>query len=124
MLGATRLHWADRRVSVAIPDSLSDARMAGVGASCPFPWMLANVPSQSPQQPFAAGNGTGVPRPELIDLLPGKPPGWPAVIAATSALSGATGTAPAQLLNGATGEMRHKWHLTMMEGIINLGQVR
>src|SRR6516162_4053699 len=74
VLGATRLHWADRRVSVAIPDSLSDARMAGVGASCPFPWMLANVPSQSPQQPFAAGNGTGAPRQALIDLLPGKPP--------------------------------------------------
>src|SRR6516162_10698273 len=24
VLGATRLHWADRRVSVAVPDSLSD----------------------------------------------------------------------------------------------------
>jgi hypothetical protein len=26
------------------------------GASCPFPWVLANVPSPNPQQPFVAGN--------------------------------------------------------------------
>jgi hypothetical protein len=25
------MHWADRRASVAVPDSLSDARMAGIG---------------------------------------------------------------------------------------------
>ena len=43
------MHWADRRASVAVPDSLSDARMAGIGAfqssplsarvdgSCPIP---------------------------------------------------------------------------------------
>ncbi len=49
-------------------------RTAGIGASCPFPLVLANVPSPNPQQPFAAGNGTGAPRPALIDLLPGKPP--------------------------------------------------
>jgi len=41
------------RGSIRVP------RTAGLGASCPFPWILANVPSQSPQQPFAAGNGTG-----------------------------------------------------------------
>jgi hypothetical protein len=41
-------------------------RMAENGASCPFPWVLANVPSPNPQQPFAAGNGTGAPRPALL----------------------------------------------------------
>ena len=46
--------------------------MAAFGASCPFPWVLANVPSPNPQQPFAAGNGTAAPRLALIDLLPGK----------------------------------------------------
>jgi hypothetical protein len=40
----------------------------------PVPGVLANVPSPNPQQLFAAGNGTGVPRPALIDLPPGKPP--------------------------------------------------
>jgi len=35
--------------------------MAAYGASCPFPWVLANVASPNPQQPFAAGNGTGAP---------------------------------------------------------------
>jgi hypothetical protein len=29
-------------------------RMAGIGASCPFRLVLANVPSPNPQQPFAA----------------------------------------------------------------------
>jgi hypothetical protein len=29
VLGATRMHWADRRASAAVPDSLSDARTAG-----------------------------------------------------------------------------------------------
>jgi hypothetical protein len=29
------MHWADRRASVAVPDSLSDARMAGIGALLP-----------------------------------------------------------------------------------------
>ena len=46
-------------------------RTTAYGASCPFPWVLANVPSPNPQQPFAACNGTGAPRPALIDLLPG-----------------------------------------------------
>jgi hypothetical protein len=36
-------------------------RVAAIGASCPFPWVLANVPSPNPQQPFAAGNETGAP---------------------------------------------------------------
>jgi hypothetical protein len=35
--------------------------MAAFGASCPFPWVLANVPSPNPQQPFATGNGTDAP---------------------------------------------------------------
>ena len=48
--------------------------MAASGASCPFPWVVATVPSPNPQQSFAAGNGTGAPRPALIDLLPGNPP--------------------------------------------------
>ena len=52
------------------PDSPTEGRTA-IGASCPFPWVLANVPSPNPQQPFAACNGTGAPRPALIDLLPG-----------------------------------------------------
>jgi hypothetical protein len=30
------MHWADRRAAVAVPDSLSDARMAGIGASLPL----------------------------------------------------------------------------------------
>jgi hypothetical protein len=34
-------------------------RRSGIGASCPFPWVLTNVPSPNPQQPFAAGDGTG-----------------------------------------------------------------
>ena len=42
------------------------------GASCPFPWVLANVPSPNPQQPLAAGNGTRAPRTAFVD--PGKPP--------------------------------------------------
>jgi hypothetical protein len=29
------MHWADRRASVAVPDPLSDARMAGIGAIRP-----------------------------------------------------------------------------------------
>jgi hypothetical protein len=34
--------------------------MAGVGASCPFPWVLANVSSPNPQRPFAiSGDETG-----------------------------------------------------------------
>src|SRR5262249_44053306 len=37
-------------------------RVSAYGASRPLPWVLANVPSQNPQQPFAAGNGTGAPR--------------------------------------------------------------
>jgi len=40
----------------------------------PVPWVLANVHSPNPQQPFAAASGTGGPRAVLIDLLPGKPP--------------------------------------------------
>jgi hypothetical protein len=35
--------------------------MAAFGASCPFPWVLANVPSPNPQQPFAAGDVCGAP---------------------------------------------------------------
>ena len=42
MLGATRLHWADRRVSVAVLNSLSDARMAGFGALQPVADRAAN----------------------------------------------------------------------------------
>ena len=46
------MHWADRRASVAVPDPLSDARMAGIGAKrkamfaigsfriCPIPALL------------------------------------------------------------------------------------
>ena len=62
------------RIWVGLTNSICLSRMAGIGASCPFPWVLANVPSPNPQQPFAAGNGTGAPRPALIDLLPGEPP--------------------------------------------------
>src|SRR6266446_4939337 len=60
--------WVDSRGSIVAQ------RTAGIGASCPFPWVLANVPSPNPQQPFAAGNGTGAPRPALVDLLPDRPP--------------------------------------------------
>jgi hypothetical protein len=48
--------------------------MTVVGASRSFPWVLANVHSPNPQQPFAVGNGTGGPRQALIDLLPGNSP--------------------------------------------------
>src|SRR5215472_9440854 len=30
-------------------------RMTGLGASCPFPWVLANVPSPNRQRPLALG---------------------------------------------------------------------
>jgi hypothetical protein len=43
-------------------------------ACCSLPWMLTNVPSPNPQQPFAAGIGTGAPQSAFADLLPGKPP--------------------------------------------------
>jgi len=36
--------------------SIVISRMAGIGASCPFRLVLANVPSPNPQQPFAAGD--------------------------------------------------------------------
>ena len=48
--------------------------MTGIGASCPFQWVLANVPSPNPQQPFGAGNTTGAPRTAFVDLRPSKPP--------------------------------------------------
>ena len=32
-------------------------QMAAYGASCPFPWVLANVSSANRRQPFAAGTG-------------------------------------------------------------------
>ena len=38
------MHWADRRASVAVPDSLSDARMAGIGALPPFTGTKAKDP--------------------------------------------------------------------------------
>jgi len=47
------------------------SQTSAVGASCPFPWVLANVPSPNPQQPFAAGNGTRAPLTAFVD--PGKP---------------------------------------------------
>jgi hypothetical protein len=37
------MHWADRRASVAVPGSLSDARMAGIGAFFPLALALAEV---------------------------------------------------------------------------------
>jgi len=41
------MHWADSRASVAVPDSLSDARMAGIGATPPFIKGLAKVGNPS-----------------------------------------------------------------------------
>ena len=37
------MHWSDRRASVAVPDSLSYARMARIGASRPLPRVAATV---------------------------------------------------------------------------------
>jgi len=46
--------------------------MTAYGASCPFPWVLANVRSPKPQQSFGAGNGTDAP-PRGIGTLASKP---------------------------------------------------
>jgi hypothetical protein len=50
------------------------SQTSAVGASCPFPRVVANVLSPNPQQPFAAGNTIGGPRTAFVDLLPSKPP--------------------------------------------------
>jgi hypothetical protein len=36
VLGATRMHWVDHRASIAVPASLSDARIAGIDATPPL----------------------------------------------------------------------------------------
>jgi len=46
--------------------------MAGIGASCPFPWVLANVRAPNPQRSFGTGNGTDAP-PRGIGTLASKP---------------------------------------------------
>src|SRR5277367_2382711 len=43
-------------------------RTTGIGASCPFPLVMANAPSPNPQQSFGAGNGTGA-----VGIVPGLP---------------------------------------------------
>src|SRR6516164_8012589 len=64
VLGATRLHWANLRVSVAVPDSLSDARMAGIGASRPLRRIPGIVSFLNPQPAFSlvGGNRSLCPR--------------------------------------------------------------
>jgi hypothetical protein len=52
------MHWADRRASVAVPDSLSDARMAGIGASRPLRRIPAIVSFLNPQMVYRGGRDT------------------------------------------------------------------
>ena len=49
------MHWADRRASVAVPNSLSDARMAGIGASGQRPFAIG-VSSVPPREPTTTDN--------------------------------------------------------------------
>jgi hypothetical protein len=51
------MHWADCRAAVAVPDSLSDARMAGIGASRSEPGTLATVSLLNPQRSLSLGGG-------------------------------------------------------------------
>jgi hypothetical protein len=50
------MHWSDRRASVAVPDSLSYARMAGIGAEQAFSLGGARVSNA----PKAAGRTTAM----------------------------------------------------------------
>ena len=52
------MHWSDRRASVAVPDSLSYARMAGIGASCPLRRIPAIVSFLDPAVPPIDGSGS------------------------------------------------------------------
>src|SRR6266567_9611874 len=70
VLGATRMHWADRRASVAVPDSLSDAQMAGIGAFEPSGTARSDAycaPKQTPAITLAIGGGRVMEWPPLRD---------------------------------------------------------
>src|ERR1051326_8756244 len=47
--------WS-RSIPFEVVDLFVVGRRAAFGASCPFQWVLANVPSPNPQWAFAAGN--------------------------------------------------------------------
>ena len=54
------------------------AGRSGSGASCPFPWVLANAPSPNPQRPLPGGfgNKVGVYSSYICSIVLGVPVKW------------------------------------------------
>ena len=93
------MHWSDRRASVAVPDSLSYARMARIGASRPLPRVAATVCFLITERALSlvGGNRSSCPLRDLAD-------GLGSAATAENRFRPTTGYAAARFANSVTAE--------------------